>query len=1221
MLSMASFGPGYCVGAIADLGFGVLEWTSKHTLASAIVLVVIQLLLLHLVGRLFARRLSSYQSISRVWLALVCLALALPIAHVATTRFPVSIAFQSQGDEDQAKPEISKSSRPSMSNGDRLVGDPVQEDPAFAVGESSDVGFSESDNETLIVDGDKFAVLGSDPSAVEAAMDESSAVHHSATDWEALLSIKALVALLCTVYFGGVLVFSLKHLRGVLRLWRLRRRATPLGEESRELLLSSAKSLSLSALPSASTCRGLVSPLTCGVLKPVILLPAEFGSWSTEQKRLVLTHELAHVRRLDVWGEFLARAMTTFFWVHPSAWKIADELRTSRELATDELVVDSGADPVCYANCLLAVLERISSTALQVDRSVPGVAMCATKNAEQRIQMILNSSSCPARQPLVLVLSFVVMGLAAAFSSVHFRAVEIAFAQEKTATQLTAEKKEDGLIHFDEETLNSDLSLIERVRNCVVSEVSAKGKHGPVFTLEGTVTNPDGSPAAGATVVLRESAQLRFSSSPNLSSETERALAALGDVFGKATTDKGGKYRFEEVVSPALPQERFRGYWRWDVIAVFDDGFGRRALKTDRSPIKRELDVDIDLEATNTIEGRVVGEDGEPLSQALVLISSLSTIETMQGRDRSGDQDTNMWLSNLAPVLKTDAKGSFTISGVPKKHVASVLAYHPDFVRGTALVATSDEVPLGIPKRRPGPDPRFEVRASPVDVEMESGKVIAGVATFEGRPVTGAKVRLSSGIDVVNTDGDGRFELKYLPFANRPMSIYAAPPKDSGFLPKNIAIGIDELEKQRVDVEVEFQRGVRITGTVTSGGEPVSGVTVYAKQEIGEMPMGAKTDENGAYNLVVAAQSTTLFLASDKPGYLLPSSRDAMKSRSQPLPSEWPQQPLALSDSDVGSSIQAELFVVEPTESIKVRARLPNGQPASLATVEVKDIEQIDAGIPSPREVAIAEQVVLTDGGSAELKLQGVPTSKAFVVVRQIDESGSFSGKAKLNERDEEGFVSVELKEAITIQGRVLLNGKPIKGARVSIGKSEPTGNRGGFRTTNLSFVNTDNEGVYRAAVDEENRYSIFVQTLPGVRGNPNRGRSGEPNGTQKIEIEDFNFVVGKEEIVGRVVDASRSGIAGVRISVRPSGRNGFRNILVGYSEVSQLETDAEGNFHIRNLPAGSYELTAYQLANAGQRSSARAIATTGEKGLLVFMDSDVPQRERTLKVQAVTDF
>ncbi len=46
-------------------------------------------------------------------------------------------------------------------------------------------------------------------------------------------------------------------------------------------------------------------PFACGILKPTIVLPAECEAWSLDRRRAVLLHELAHVRRHDLFGHTL----------------------------------------------------------------------------------------------------------------------------------------------------------------------------------------------------------------------------------------------------------------------------------------------------------------------------------------------------------------------------------------------------------------------------------------------------------------------------------------------------------------------------------------------------------------------------------------------------------------------------------------------------------------------------------------------------------------------------------------------------------------------------------------------------------------------------------------------------------------------------------------------------------------------------------------------------
>jgi len=95
-------------------------------------------------------------------------------------------------------------------------------------------------------------------------------------------------------------------------------------------------------------------PVTCGVWRPVVLLPEQLRSHPTEIQRAVLAHELLHVRRRDwVWviGEEVVRAV---LWFHPGIWWLVARVRLAREEAIDELTVQATNQRRAYVEALLA---------------------------------------------------------------------------------------------------------------------------------------------------------------------------------------------------------------------------------------------------------------------------------------------------------------------------------------------------------------------------------------------------------------------------------------------------------------------------------------------------------------------------------------------------------------------------------------------------------------------------------------------------------------------------------------------------------------------------------------------------------------------------------------------------------------------------------------------------------------------------------------------------
>jgi beta-lactamase regulating signal transducer with metallopeptidase domain len=85
------------------------------------------------------------------------------------------------------------------------------------------------------------------------------------------------------------------------------------------------------------TCDELTTPAVIGWLRPVILLPADWQEWTDAERRTVLAHELAHVRRRDWLVALAAHFSTAIHFYHPLLHWLANRLRLQQELAADHL--------------------------------------------------------------------------------------------------------------------------------------------------------------------------------------------------------------------------------------------------------------------------------------------------------------------------------------------------------------------------------------------------------------------------------------------------------------------------------------------------------------------------------------------------------------------------------------------------------------------------------------------------------------------------------------------------------------------------------------------------------------------------------------------------------------------------------------------------------------------------------------------------------------------
>jgi hypothetical protein len=131
----------------------------------------------------------------------------------------------------------------------------------------------------------------------------------------------------------------------------------------------------------------IAAPVTIGVLRPWVLLPAAWRSWPEPNLRAVLAHEFAHVKRRDPLVAFLASINRCVFWFHPLAWWLQRKLAASAELACDDAAVRTIGEPRRYAALLLAMAQAMRRSGGLVVRL--GVGIDGSALVSRRIERIL----------------------------------------------------------------------------------------------------------------------------------------------------------------------------------------------------------------------------------------------------------------------------------------------------------------------------------------------------------------------------------------------------------------------------------------------------------------------------------------------------------------------------------------------------------------------------------------------------------------------------------------------------------------------------------------------------------------------------------------------------------------------------------------------------------------------------------------------------------------
>jgi beta-lactamase regulating signal transducer with metallopeptidase domain len=197
------------------------------------------------------------------------------------------------------------------------------------------------------------------------------------TDWAGVLLI---------FWVAGTIVHLVRIVAGVVRLMGIAAAADPIRDgRCADLALELAASHHVHAPVLLLEAERARTPVTWGHAQPKILLPAAARAWSDERARIVLCHEIAHVRRRDWLVQLFATIICSIYWPHPLVWWVRRRLRLECERACDDAVLRSGVDGAQYAAHLLELARGL------VDGRQPrhATALLQHSTLERRVRSML----------------------------------------------------------------------------------------------------------------------------------------------------------------------------------------------------------------------------------------------------------------------------------------------------------------------------------------------------------------------------------------------------------------------------------------------------------------------------------------------------------------------------------------------------------------------------------------------------------------------------------------------------------------------------------------------------------------------------------------------------------------------------------------------------------------------------------------------------------------
>jgi beta-lactamase regulating signal transducer with metallopeptidase domain/protocatechuate 3,4-dioxygenase beta subunit len=653
-----------------------------------------------------------------------------------------------------------------------------------------------------------------DVQPVATGVDSQPAARRSAGPWWLLVWLIGAVSVLIPL-IGGLLG----------NLWMMRRGRPFADFRLRKLIdelmsdLALRRQVTLLLLPEKHM------PMTFGFVRSYVVLPADALGWTLERLRMVVLHELAHVKRHDVSWQMVARVACALYWFHPLVWWALRRMRIDREFACDDCVLATGQKASRYATHLLEIARAHRSGS---PLATAAIAMARRSQLEGRLLAVLDAGR--ARAPLGFGRAVTLL-LLTALAVVSLGVLRLALRAQPVASAsgsvlpATADEPFSGK---PDETI--DPAAIDSAGNRRPDPVrtNAAAVDDDPITIQGSVLDSAGEPLEDATVRLVQ---------PSWNPEIEDKLV------GETRSDKKGRFAFSYLRSQVtVPTRRPE---ECVVVCGFKPGYGIDwDWRINISPREQsELRLFVNDVA---ITGRLVDLEGRPLAGVRVDCrevirphgENLSTfIDAVKCGDLSAAAKCLQYplsplTTGLAPQ-RTDADGRFRLAGVGPEKVARLVFEGPSIARAAVTAVTRPLAPLvqsgTIPSTNSEP---ISLVGADFEISLPPARAIEGVVRD---PRTGAVLPnvsiqsfrfagpFGSGVPQIRvvSDEQGHFRLDGMP-KGRGNKLLAISGDKQPYVSRAVEVP-DEPGFEPVHVDVEMHRGIWITGRVTEQvtGKPV----------------------------------------------------------------------------------------------------------------------------------------------------------------------------------------------------------------------------------------------------------------------------------------------------------------------------------------------------------------------------------------------------------------
>jgi beta-lactamase regulating signal transducer with metallopeptidase domain len=223
-------------------------------------------------------------------------------------------------------------------------------------------------------------------------------------------------AILAIVWLGGAMAILIALILDAARVIRLAHWARPIEDPEREKLLADVcRQMNMKPRMQIRASQSVRGPMLVRFVRPAILLPsAMLANLNHDEIRLILAHELAHIKRRDLAWNALAAPVHVLLYFHPLVWLAHRCARQEQEMACDELVITRlNIERQAYGETLIKVIKQIGcgfrGGALAVGMSASHKTLARRLRAMKDFRHYLNWQIAIAASTMGLMAALVVV--------------------------------------------------------------------------------------------------------------------------------------------------------------------------------------------------------------------------------------------------------------------------------------------------------------------------------------------------------------------------------------------------------------------------------------------------------------------------------------------------------------------------------------------------------------------------------------------------------------------------------------------------------------------------------------------------------------------------------------------------------------------------------------------------------------------------------------------